>query len=150
MLLNKYIKCKSPINWENYRLQRNRVTKFKKKNSKKGTDGSSEIRFSENAKNISDQERVCEVFNNFFVNVAKDIGSSNNTPNDLSTHPSVIKITENIPEDTPDFSFKGVLKEDVRKIMSKFDIKKPQVWMASQKIIEIPSRPHFWTSRYAY
>ena len=30
MLFSKYKKIKSPINWENYRLQRNRVTKLKK------------------------------------------------------------------------------------------------------------------------
>ena len=128
MLFNKYKKCKSSINWENYRLERNRLTKLKKTSmrvfffercaggpklkdiwptikpflSKKGTDGGSEILLSEDEKIISDQEHV---FNDFFVNVAKDIGNSGDTPNDLSTHPSVINIAENIPEDTPKFFF---------------------------------------------
>ena len=30
MLFNKYKKCKTPLNWDNYRKQRNRVTKVKR------------------------------------------------------------------------------------------------------------------------
>ena len=42
--------------------------------SKKGSGGGSEIILSENEKIISDQREVCDIFNNYFVNVAKDIG----------------------------------------------------------------------------
>lgn len=150
MLFNKYKKFRSPLNWEKYRLQRNHVTKLKKTSmrvyffercaggpkskdfwptikpflSKKGSDGGSEILLSENDKIISDQKQVCEVFNDFFVNVAKDIGNSTGNTHNLSTHPSVMKISENIPKDTPNFSFKEVTTEDVHKIVSKFDTKK--------------------------
>ena len=153
MFFNKYKKCKSSINWENYRLQRNRVTKLKKTSmrvyffercasgpkskdfwptikpflSKKGTDGGSEILLSEDEKIISDQEHVCKVFNDFFVNVAKDIGNSGDTPYDLSTHPSVIKIAENIPEDTPNFSFTRYQKRMSEKLCPNLIPKKPQV-----------------------
>ena len=72
-------------------------------------------------KNISDQQDVCEVFNDFFVNVAKDIGSSVDISHDFKSHPSIIKITENLPEVIPVFPFKEVSKKDVEKIKSKFD-----------------------------
>ena len=53
--------------------------------SKKGSDGGSEILLSKkNDKIISDQKDVCEVFNDFFVNVAKGIGSLIDTSLDLN------------------------------------------------------------------
>ena len=51
--------------------------------SKKRSGVNSEILLSENGKIISDQNEVCEVFNNFFVNVTKDIGSDTRISNDL-------------------------------------------------------------------
>ena len=109
MLFNMYKKLKSPINWKNFRLQRNCVTKLKKTSmgvyfsercsvspkskdfwptikpflSKKRSDGGLEILLSEFDIIISDQKDVFEVFNEFFVNVAKDIGSSIDTSLDL-------------------------------------------------------------------
>ena len=47
--------------------------------SKKGSGGESEIILSENDKIISDQKEVCNIFNSYFVNVAKDIGKDCNT-----------------------------------------------------------------------
>ena len=56
--------------------------------SKKGSDGGNEVILCENEKIVSDQREVCNIFNNYFVNVAKDIG------NDTSqySHPSIEKI----------------------------------------------------------
>ena len=44
--------------------------------------------------NISAQQDVCEVFNEFFVNVVKDIGNSVDISHDFKSHPSIINITE--------------------------------------------------------
>ena len=46
--------------------------------SKKGSDGGNEVILCENEKIVSDQTEVCNIFNKYFVNVAKDIG--NNSP----------------------------------------------------------------------
>jgi hypothetical protein len=43
-----------------------------------------------------DQTEVSEIFNNFFINVAKDIGSSN-IKSDQS-HPSISTIIANTPD----------------------------------------------------
>ena len=98
MLRNKYIKCRSPRNWDNYRKQRNLVTKLKRQSLrcyfferchrgprskdfwptikpflyKKGSKDDPTILLNEDGKIISDQKDVCNVFNEFFVNVAKD------------------------------------------------------------------------------
>ena len=88
MLFNKYKRVPSYLNWDNYRRQRNAVTKLKKKQSmrhfffercaggpkskdfwptikpflsKKGSGGVLEIILSENEKNISDQREVCDI-----------------------------------------------------------------------------------------
>ena len=39
--------------------------------------GGNEVILSEQDKVVSDQPEVCEIFNNYFVNVAKDIGGEN-------------------------------------------------------------------------
>jgi hypothetical protein len=44
---------------------------------------------------ITKQDEVCEIFNNFFVNVAKNIG--NNQINVDGDHPSILEITNNHP-----------------------------------------------------
>ena len=118
MLFNKYKKCRTSLNWDNYRKQRNLVTKPKKQSmrvyfyercaggpkskdfwstikpflSKKGSDGVNEVILCENEKIVSDQTEVCNIFNKYFVNVAKDI--ANNSPQynqDFSDHPSIEK-----------------------------------------------------------
>ena len=45
---------------------------------------------------ITKQDEVCEIFNNFFVNVAKNIGS--NQINVDGDHPSILEINNNHPE----------------------------------------------------
>ena len=60
----------------------------------KGSKDDPTILLNENGKIISDQKDVCNVFNDFFINVAKDIGSNNDT-SDFTSHPSINKIHEN-------------------------------------------------------
>ena len=78
---NKYNKCKTKSNWENYRQQRNLVTKIKKRSIK--TYFFERCIGGPKSKNIwptikpfiNDQNKVAECFNDFFINVAKDIGN---------------------------------------------------------------------------
>ena len=61
----------------------------------KGTQNSEKIVLSENNRMITDNKEICEKFNNFVVNLAKDIGEENGplTPED---HPSIQAIKANI------------------------------------------------------
>ena len=113
MLLNKFNKIKTSKNWEKYRKQRNLVTNLKRKsmnkyfidrcvggcNSKdfwstvkpfltnKGCKTQKDTVLSENDYLITDQLEVSEVFNNFFVNVAQNIGNNSVTVD--KSHPSI-------------------------------------------------------------
>ena len=67
--------------------------------SKKAVGGGNEVILSEDEKIVSDQPEVCEIFNNYFINVAKDIGKeSNQYRDDFLNHPSIVKILENMPQ----------------------------------------------------
>ena len=151
MLFNKYKKCPSGLNWDNYRKQRNAVTKLKKQSmrhyffercsggpkskdfwptiklflSKKGSGGGSEIILSENDKIISDQKEVCNVFNSYFVNVAKDIGKDcTQYDRDFSTHPNILNILKNGHFSDKKFPFRPISENETRKIFSKLNVKK--------------------------
>ena len=76
---------------------------------------------------VSEPPKVCKLFNDHFVNVAKDIGySSNHYKDDFSYHPSITKILENTPQCKSDqkFTFKPVGEKNVHKIISNFTVKK--------------------------
>ena len=95
--------------------------------SKKGSYGGNEVILSENEKIVSDQTEVCNIFNKFFVNVAKDIGNIFPQYNqDFSNHPNIEKMMENkLSKDPEDqFSFKPTTETYVRKVISNFNIKK--------------------------
>jgi hypothetical protein len=103
MYHNKFLKHKTDKNWETYRKQRNLVTKLKKTSiktyffertaggqksftfyptikpflSNKGMKSNNSIILCENDKIVNDPKEVIEIFNNFFVNVTKDIGDKN-------------------------------------------------------------------------
>ena len=152
MLFNKYKKCKTPLNWDNYRKQSNLVTKIKRKSirvyfyercaggpkskdfwptikpflSKKGSDGGNEIILCENDKIVSDQGEVCNIFNKYFVNVAKEIANdATQYDQDFLNHPSIQKILENTPKDSNEkFSFKPTTETYVHKVISNLDPKK--------------------------
>jgi hypothetical protein len=120
MSYNKYNRCKNKQNWEIYRKQRNLVNKIKKQSirnyfiercaggpkskhfwptikpflTNKGSHFAKDIILCENDNIINNQTEVAETFNNFFINVAKDIGSQNIKTDD--NHPSIkcLLITE--------------------------------------------------------
>ena len=147
MLHNKYLKHRSNKNWEKYRLQRNLVNKIKKNSikqyfferctggpksnsfwptikpflSNKGNVNNNEIILEENNKIINDQEEVATTFNNFFINVAKDIGPNLKTGND--EHPSITKIKENKHNIEP-LVFKEIDIDFIEKQINKANIKK--------------------------
>ena len=76
-----------------------------------------------NLKIANDPKEVSEIFNIFFINVAKDIGDEN--INIDKSHPSIIKIEENKTDDT-ELSFRPVTEEYVNKQISKLNIIKIQ------------------------
>ena len=78
---------------------------------------------SENRSLVCDQNEVCDIFNSFFVNVAKDIGDRN-IPVDF-THPSIQaigKATETV--ENPSLSFSFVDENTVQKHIRKLGVKK--------------------------
>ena len=122
MLYNKFQKYNNSKNWEAYRRQRNYITKLKSKSintyfiercaggpkskdfwptvkpflTNKGNVNQKDTVLSENDVLITKQDEVCEIFNNIFVNVAKNIG--NNQINVDGDHPSILEIKNNHPE----------------------------------------------------
>lgn len=103
MLRRRYDKCTTAVNWEKYRVQRNRVTKLRKEsktkymkdkctsvsnnnkdfwkmvkplmsNKTKGAD--TDIVLFNNKTVISDPVKASNIFNEYFVNVAASIGKS--------------------------------------------------------------------------
>ena len=147
MLFNKFKKIRT--NWVLYRKQRDHVTKLKKASmrvyffercaggpkskdfwptikpflSKKGSDGGSEVILCEVDRVISNQDEVCTIFNSFFANVATDISKYCHIDN-LEEYPSIQKINQNLPTNTPRFSFKPVSGPEINKILSSIDSKK--------------------------
>ena len=100
MLFNRYQKCRTSKNWEKIRLQRNYVTTVQRKSinqyfierclggcktkdfwptvkpflTNNGTIVNKDTILYENEKLVNDHQEVCDIFNNFFVNVAKSLG----------------------------------------------------------------------------
>ena len=117
MLFNKFQQVNSSKNWEAYRKQRNIVTKVKNKSvnnyfiercasgpksrdfwprvkpflTNKGSICKRKIKetiLSENVVLITKQDEICDIFNNYFVNIAKNIG--NNCTKVGDAHPSTL------------------------------------------------------------
>ena len=149
MLQNKYQKYKSPKAWEAYRKQRNHVTSLRRKSinqyfvercvggakcknfwptikpflTNKGTFTQKDTILSENGSLVSDQDKVCDIFNSFFVNVAKDIGDPNVVIDE--SHPSIQAIVKNTEHvETPPMSFCTVNTDIVQKQIRKLGVKK--------------------------
>ena len=147
MLLNKYNKYKNAKNWDKYRKQRNLVTSLRRKYlnkyfldrciggcqskdvwptvkpflTNKGSIIHKDTILYENANLVNDQTEVSEIFNDFFVNVAKNIG--NDAVQIDSSHPSITKIEENISSSVK-FDFKPVNEEFINKQIDKLGTKK--------------------------
>ncbi|KAK3097542.1 hypothetical protein FSP39_010594 [Pinctada imbricata] len=150
MLRKSYFTCKSSKNWEKYRKQRNFVTRLKRHSlrvyfferchggpkskdfwptikpfvSKKGSKDDPTINLNEENTIVSEQKQVCDIFNEYFINVAKDIESSND--NDFDDHSSILKIQDHNNQPTEPFDFKPVLSENVLKDISKLQTKRLQ------------------------
>ena len=147
MYHNKFLKHKTDKNWETYRKQRNLVTKLKKNSiktyffertaggpksstlyptikhflSNKGMKSNNSIILCENDKIVNDPKEVSEIFNNFFVNVAKYIGEKNIKID--KTHLSINKIETNRRNKDKLF-FKPINEDFVTNQINKFNIKK--------------------------
>ena len=87
----------------------------------KGSNITKDIILEDNNKIINDQLQVANNFNNFFINVAKDIGNDNNLS--VEEHPSIKIIKENkkeipkliFPEIENDFASKQINKANSKK-----------------------------------
>ena len=149
MVYNKFQKFSSSKNWELYRRQHNYVTKIKNKSinqyfiercaggpkskdfwptvkpflTNKGAVQQKETVLSENNILITKQDEVCEIFNNYFVNVAKNIGNTQTKVDD--DHPSIMAIKNNYPDlDQQSFNFSLVDQDFVEKRIRKINVKK--------------------------
>jgi hypothetical protein len=126
MLHNKYLHLRSKKNWETYRQQRNFVNKLRRQYirnyfverctggpkqedfrptikpflTNKGSHFENTIILCNNDEIINNQSDVAEIFNNYCVNVDKDIGSESCTVDD--NPPSIQTIRENC-------NFEGIL-----------------------------------------
>ena len=87
------------------------------------------IVLSENSNIISDQTSVAGIHNEFYVNVANDIGTKL-TPEDIETHPSVKTISETVA--CPVFSFKPTTAVSIHALICKSSSKKATGLMVSQ------------------
>ena len=147
MLHHKYQKVPNSTNWENYRVQRNLVNKIKRKSindyfvercaggpkakdfwptikpfiTNKGANHQKDTVLCENEKLVTKQQDVCAIFNTFFVNVAKDIGTSDVKVD--ADHPSVSAIQENVRLESS-FQFKPVTEEFIHKQIKSINVKK--------------------------
>jgi hypothetical protein len=122
MLFRKYRKNPSNATWEAYRVQRNFVSNIKRqsvkdyfnrkceqndKNAKsfwesikpffnnKAAKSCTKINLLENNMVITDTEKICNIFNDFFVNIAGDFAHSEPL-NVCDDHVSIHSIKENI------------------------------------------------------
>jgi hypothetical protein len=94
----------------------------------KGCNFETDIILNEDDKLLNDQSEISNVFNNFFVNVAKDIGKDSTPINDC--HPSICKIKDRcITNDcNSELFFKPVSDEFVEKQINKINIKKATIY----------------------
>jgi hypothetical protein len=148
MLRNKYNEYRSPVSWDLYRKQRNQVTRLKRQSlrtyffercaggpkskdfwptikpflSKKSSQDDTDIILCEDNKIVSEQSKVCNIFNDYFINVAKDIGSCKYT--DFSKHPSITAIRENADTQPDSFQFCSIDQAYVHTAISKLHSKK--------------------------
>ena len=65
--------------------------------SSKASRNSIDIILIENDNSISDQKEVCNVLDDFYVNVAKEIGINNKSRHNTGSHPIIEAIKENSP-----------------------------------------------------
>ena len=86
-----------------------------------------EIILKENDNLVSDQSQVSTILNDFYVNIANNIGINNNTPVNKD-HPSISKISLH-HTDNSIFDFKFTTCAEVKSHLNSLDPKKPQALM---------------------
>ena len=159
MLRRKYYQSKTPTAWNTYRNQRNLVTKLRRQSirlyvsekcngeningkefwrtvkpliSNKAGGSIDSIILREHDNIITNTDTVCDVLNEFYVNVTKDIGpddsiqyedSIENIIEQYKDHDSIRRINENVDQ-SRSFSFQRVTSEDVFKILNKLNPRK--------------------------
>ena len=148
-LYHNYLANRSQQNWELYRQQRNICVSLRRKAMKgyfhkhcekgpaegknfwdtlkpfisnKGPSTNCDIILNEDNKIITDQNEITEIFNDFFVNVASNIGEDESSL-DLENHPSIREIINNRDQNIT-FSFSPVEPGEVSKIIRKLNPKK--------------------------
>jgi hypothetical protein len=148
MYYHRFRKCKTSQNWEKYRKQRNLCVKIKNKSIKQyfeskcaagsknkdfyptikpflsnKSNNNGQILLAEDDHIVNDATEICQIFNNFFVSIADDIGpvSTPGNARDFSQHPSVHSIETNRPDKS--FVFKPVniktIEAQINKLVSK-------------------------------
>ena len=171
---NAYSRNKTSENWQNYVKFRNQKTKVKHESisvyfqescgggpkskdfwptikpflSQKSTKKSDEpIILKDTEENlISEQGKVVEKLNTFYINIAQNIGINANKQND-ETHPSVQKI-KSIHGQINEFQFKPVTEGEIKKCIKKLDPKKstgvdlipPKLILAGCESLSVPIR----------
>ena len=155
-LRNKYYKFRTSHYLALYRIQRNKVTAIKRKEIQKyfedkckiGTRNkdfwkavkplfsksrtkSDSIPLREDNEIITNDQKVCNIFNNFFQNIGTDIGLPENNERPLhqiiesyDNHDSVKKIKQTIKPNGRDFTLKFVSEVEIRKIIKGLSTKK--------------------------
>ena len=71
---------------------------------------------------------MCNILNDFYINIAQEIGINNQSAVSTATHPSIQAIKENSPKEGYDnFDFEPVSGSQVFKIINSLSSKKQQV-----------------------
>ena len=78
--------------------------------SSKTFKNSADIILMENSSLVSDQAEVCNILNDVYINITKEIGINNQTSDAATTtHPSILAIKDNSPiQGFENFDFKPV------------------------------------------
>lgn len=171
MLFRKYRKNPSNATWEPYRIQRNKVSHIKRQSIKeyfnkkcevddtsaksfwntvkpffnqKSSKSSENINLLENDMVVTDTKTICEIFNDFFVNIASDL-AQNKSFNKSQNHVSIQAINQNIMN-TGTFDFHPVSHHEVYKKLKKLNSKKAtgydQIPPRMLKIAAVPICSH--------
>ena len=158
---NVYLKNRCSKNWEAYRKQRNMVTGMRRKAirdyfqknckmshnqkqfwstikpffSRGQASDSNNIILKENDTVISDTQDVCDTLNDYFINIAKDIGpveqAADETRNltecleNYRVHSSVESIQNLVHINAPKFQFEPVTVSEVNTLLKNINCSKP-------------------------
>ena len=159
-LRNRYNKFPTRRNWEMFRIQRNRTSHIRKvsirnyfiehcsgKQDKsfyktvkpfisKKPPAASPAHLIEGNKLVNDETEIANIMNDYYVNIAKDIGAYDSDLEDLTdsvfveksvekfkNHPSILRIKKTV-KNVSCFSFNAVSCDHIVKNLSKLNVKK--------------------------